>query len=133
MSQSWSIPSDWTLATALASPSARQIECLPAEPLVESQLTAVLDADAVTEVWLPVWQHRSGPPANGGAARSIRDVWVEFVDRLHAVRYEQPGGDCPLAWYWALCPIETDGSAGLIEELTARYTRLSQRPVVVSK
>lgn len=128
MSRSCSIPPDWTLPTALASPSHRQVECLPAEPLSEHHLAALLRAESVSEVWLPVSHRRSSDPANGLSERSIRDVWVAFADRLHAIRYERPSGQCPLAWYRALRPIETSDRNDLIEELTDGYTRLSERP-----
>ena len=128
MSSVCSIPSDWTLPTALASPSHRQVECLPAEPLFEHHLAALLSAESVSEVWLPVCRRRSSGPTSGPSERPIRDVWIAFADRLHAVRYEQPSGGCPLAWYRALRPIETNDRDGLIEELTAGYTRLSERP-----
>lgn len=131
MSQSCSIPANWTLPTALAAPPQRLVECLPPEPLSEHQLATLLSVASVCEVWLPVCQRPSNGTAASETLRTMRDVWVEFADRLHAVRYEQPGGGCPLAWYRALRPIETDSDA-VIEEPTAGYTRLSERPVVAA-
>lgn len=128
MSESCSIPTDWTLPRALASPAQRRVECLPAEPLSDRALTGLLGADAVAEVWLPVSQQHSGGTDCGDSSRPIRDVWVEFADRLHAIRYEQPGGRCPVAWYRALRPIEFGETATRGEKLVTQYTRLSDRP-----
>lgn len=130
MSESWSIPPTWTLPSALAAPRQREIECLPAEPLSESQLAALLGAEPVSEVWLPVSQRRSRRSASDASPWAIRDVWIEFSDRLHAIRYECPGGGCPLAWYRALRPIERDTNGAVIEASLAQYSRLSERPAV---
>lgn len=128
MSETCLIATDWTLPTTLVSPAQRRIECLPAEPLSERQLVGFLQADAVVEVWLPLYQQHSGESSSGTSERLIRDVWIEFADRYHALRYEHPGGGCPVAWYRALRPIETDSIHAMVDDLTAQYTRLSRRP-----
>lgn len=94
-------------------------------------LTGLFGADAVVEVWLPVSQQHSGGTTRGVSPRSIRDVWVEFADRRHAIRYEQPGGQCPVAWYRALRPIKLGESVNGGEELVTQYTRLSDRPTAM--
>lgn len=130
MSSSYSVSADWTLSTALMSPAERRVECLPAEPLSEQQLVGLLEAEAVMEVWLPLWQPHSSDASDGDSNRLIRDIWIEFANRLHAVRYEHPGGMCPVAWYRALHPIKTGNGAIMVEDPLAQYTRLSRRPAV---
>lgn len=127
MSSACSVAADWTLSTEPVLPAQRRIECLPAKPVTEWHLAGLLAADAVVEVWLPLQQRRLDGTAPDASDRPIRDMWIEFADRLHAVRYEHPGGGCPVAWYRALHPIKSGPNVTMATDPLTKYTRLSDR------